>query len=361
VNFTLPPACTRIKVAHHELYFVKFQATTGIRPRPLLPERSKISFNIGWRPQRVRSETQPHVHDQKRNAPMKSLSAIEKQPVSGLLCLVTVFCGLALGHTLVVLQWAFTGGVSILDTVISMSLGSLGVVLVWIGLKKPEAQATLLGYLGGNLIWVGYFEWTWHYFGHWLKLEPVMDGDLPILMPGLLMIQASTLIVITMLIYLGMNKDTRCRMFMWFHRNFKLRPGRQTPGYQRQHARTTAMETVFLVWSIYLCAIYINDPRVIKYDSVTAMVLTVAFLLWGIYLANKLTKIRGLGPTFRYAIPTANIMWLPIEGFSRWGLYPEVWVKPLEYSLVMLAILAIFATTAVSVFRAGPASGAAAA
>ncbi len=198
---------------------------------------------------------------------MRTEHAIEKQPLAGLLCLVTVFCGLALGHTTVVLQWKITGGISLLDTIVSLSLGSLGIVLVWIGLKKPEVQATLLGYLGGNLIWVGYFEWTWHYFGHWLKLEPVMDGDIPILMPGLLMIQATTLIVVVMLVFFGANKDTRCRMFMWFHRNFKLRPGRMTPGFQRQHARTTAIETVCLIWSIYLFAIFINDPRVIGYDS----------------------------------------------------------------------------------------------
>lgn len=283
---------------------------------------------------------------------MKTESIIEKQPLSGLLCLVTVFCGLALGHTTVVLQWQFTGGVSLLDTVISMSLGSLGLVLVWIGLKKPEAPATVLGYIGGTLIWVGFFEWTWHYFGHWLKLEPVMDGDIPILAPGLMMIQASSLLVITMLIFLGMNKDTRCRMFMWFHRNFKLRPGKLTAGYKRQHARTTAMETIFLIWFIYLCAIFINDPRLIKYDSTAAMVITVGFVVWGLYLASKLVKIRGLGPTFRYAIPTANILWLPIEAFSRWGLYPEVWVKPMDYSLTMLMAFAVFTTIAVSVFRA---------
>jgi len=282
---------------------------------------------------------------------MTALKNVDRQPLAGILSVVAVFCGLALGHTMVVLQWEVTGGISVLDTVVSMSIGSLGLVLVWIGLKRPENQATILGYVGGLLIWVGFFEWTWHYFGHWLNLEPVMDGDIPILMPGLLMIQSTSLIVITMLIFLGANKDTRCRMFMWFHRNFKLRPGRMTPGYQRQHARTTAIETVFLIWFIYLCAIMINDPRLIKYDSVAAMVITVGFLTWGVYLFRKALKIRGLGATFRYAIPTANILWLPIEAFSRWGLYPEVWVKPLEYSVTMLLVLALFVLAGVAVFR----------
>lgn len=284
---------------------------------------------------------------------MVKISLFDKQPAAGLVCLCLVLCGLALGHSLVVLQRTLAGDSTALDTALSMLIGSAGLVLVWTGLKKPETQATILGYIGGSLIWSGFFEWTWHYFGVWLKLQSVMDGDIPILTPGLLMIQASSLIVITLLVLLGANKDTRCRMFMWFHRNFRLRPGRLTPGYKRQHARNTALETIFLIWFIYLCAIFINDPRVIGYDSVAAMVLTVSFVVWGLYLAWKLLKINGLGATYRYAIPTGNILWLPIEAFSRWGLYPEVWVKPLDYSLLMASVLLVFAVFATAFFRRG--------
>ena len=272
------------------------------------------------------------------------MTRLEQPGVAGLLGLLTVWCGLALGHSTVVLQWELTGGVSVQDSLVSLFLASVGFVLLWIGLKRPENQATFLGYLAGSFIWVGLFEWTWHYFGHWLQLQPIVDNDIPILMPGLQMIQSTSLIVIALLIFLGANKDTRCRMFMWFHRNLRLRPGRMTAGYKRQHARTTAMETVFLIWFIYICAITINDPRLIRYDSTAAMVITVAFVVWGIYLVNKLLKVRGLGAAFRYSIPTAHILWLPIEAFSRWGLYPEVWVKPTEFPVIMTLILILFIT-----------------
>jgi hypothetical protein len=259
-----------------------------------------------------------------------------------LLSLALVLSGLALGHSLVVTQWGLTGGISVLDSMVSATLAITGFTLVWIGLKRPETQATMLGYAGGNLIWVGLFEWTWHYFGHWLKLEPIMDGEFEIIAPGLLMIQSTGLLVIGLLIFLGSNKDTRCRMFLWFHRNFRLRPGRMTPGYQRQFSRITAIETIFLIWFIYLCAIVINDPRLIKYDSPAAMAITVGFIVWGLYLANKLMKIRTLAAAFRYAIPTGSILWLPIEAFSRWGLYPEIWIKPFQYTIPMLLIAAAF-------------------
>ena len=64
-------------------------------------------------------------------------------------------------------------------------------------------------------------------------------------------------------------------------------------------------------------------------------------------LANKLRKVRGLGAAFRYAIPTAHILWLPIEAFSRWGLYPEIWVKPMQFAEVMAVISIVFGIGAV--------------
>lgn len=273
---------------------------------------------------------------------LPGISRLEEAPWSGFLGLVLVLLGLALGHSWIVLQRHLTGVPSSLDTGVSLLVGAAGVALVWRGLRRPDNQATWLGYLGGNLIWIGWFEWTWEYFGHWLQLAPVVDKGIPILSPGLLMIQSTGLVVLGLLILLGANKDTRCRMFMWFHRNLRLRPGTMTAGYQRQHARTAALETIFLIWFIYLCAITINDPRLVRYDSTAAIVITLGFLAWAGYLVPKLARIRGIGAALRYAIPTGNILWLPAEGLSRWGLYPEVWVKPLQYTVLMSCVLGGF-------------------
>jgi len=279
----------------------------------------------------------------------------------GALSVLVVFGGLALGHTIVVLQREITGGMSLADTLISAVFGFVGLALIWVGMKRPEGQATLLGYVGGNLIWIGIFEWTWLYFSHWLNIEPLLDRGMMILSSELLLIQATGLLLFTLLVFLGANKDTRCRMFMWFHRNLRLRPGKVTPGYKRQYARVTAMETVFLIWTIYMFAIIINDPRLIRYDSVAAMMITVGFVIWGVYLFRKLTQIRGFGSAFRYAIATGNILWLPIEAFSRWGMYPEFWVKPSEYGAVMTAVFVLFvAGIAVFYFGGRPARCAAA-
>lgn len=291
------------------------------------------------------------------------LKRITETPYCGLLGLLIVWSGMALGHSLVVIQHS-ANPMGLLDTIMSFSLGFAGFVLVWIGMKKPETQATVLGFLGGQMIWCGWFEWTWRYTAHFLNVQGVMDTmtiptedggsevmEVMILSPELLMIQATTLIVVAMLIFFGANKDTRCRMFMWFHRNFKLRPDKMTPGYKRQHARTAAIETVFLIWTIYLFAIFINDPRGIDWDSMLAIVITCGFVVWAVYLLAKLMKVRGLGPAFRYAIPTGAIAWLPIEAFSRWGLYPEVWIKPGEYPVVMTTVLIMFVVGLVTMYK----------
>jgi hypothetical protein len=277
------------------------------------------------------------------------INAIGRNPVTGIFSVIMVWFSLALGHTLVVIQHG-TLPMGAVDTTLSFLLGLAGFALVWVGMKRPENQATLLGWIGGAFIWCGWFEWTWRYTAHLLKIEGIYDNDMLILSPELLMIQATTLLVVAMLIFFGANKDTRCRMFLWFHRNLKLKPDTMTPGYKRQYSRIAAIETVFLIWCIYLFAIFFNDPRGIRYDSITAMVLTVVFVIWGCYLANKLMKIRGLGAAFRYAIPVGNILWLPIEAFSRWGLYPEVWIKPGEYPVLMSSVFALYLFGCVSMY-----------
>jgi hypothetical protein len=277
------------------------------------------------------------------------IKAIQRTPLSGVFSLFMVWFSLALGHTLVVLQQGSLP-MGAIDTTLSFLLGLAGFALVWMGMKRPENQATLLGWVGGAFIWCGWFEWTWRYTAHLLEIDGIYDNGMLILSPELLMIQATTMLVVAMLIFFGANKDTRCRMFLWFHRNLKLKPDTMTAGYKRQYARIAALETVFLIWGIYLFAIFFNDPRGIRYDSITAMLLTLLFVIWGCYLAVKMMKIRGLGAAFRYAIPTGNILWLPIEGFARWGLYPEVWVKPVEYPLLMSSVFILFLFGCVSMY-----------
>jgi hypothetical protein len=97
-----------------------------------------------------------------------AVSVLARPPWFNVIAVLLVMGGIALGHSAVILQWQITGGYSLLDSFVSLAIGSTGVALVWRGLKRPELPATLMGYLGGNLIWLGFFEWTWHAFGKWM-------------------------------------------------------------------------------------------------------------------------------------------------------------------------------------------------
>jgi len=108
------------------------------------------------------------------------LQRISKTPYVGIFSLIMVWCSLALGHSLVVLQHA-SNPMGAFDTAFSVVLGFAGFVLVWVGMRRPENQATLLGWLGGSLIWCGWFEWTWRYTAHYLEIEPILDDGMMIL------------------------------------------------------------------------------------------------------------------------------------------------------------------------------------
>jgi hypothetical protein len=64
-------------------------------------------------------------------------------------------------------------------------------------------------------------------------------------------------------------------------------------------------------------------------------------------------KIRTPGAAFRYAIATGSILWLPTEAFSYWGVYPEVWLRPTEYPLLMSAVALLFLAALAMAWQSG--------
>lgn len=55
----------------------------------------------------------------------------------------------------------------------------------------------------------------------------------------------------------------------------------------------------------------------------------------------KFTRVMA---GIRYAIPTKAILWIPFgEALPKFGWYEEVWLRPWEHPLAMLAVLGVFA------------------
>ena len=230
-------------------------------------------------------------------------SRLGRRPgAAGLTALLAVLAGIALSNTTVALQHHWLPTASAADTAFAAGAAALGLWLVWFGLQQGEMRASVAGYIGGSLIWIGVFEWTWAAFGTWLNIPPLQDNGMVIFGPGLLLVQATSLIFVALLCVYGTNKDTRCRMFMWFHRTLRLQPGKLTPGYRRQFAKITATETIFLIWFVYVVSLTINDPRLIGYASPAAPVIYVLLAIWSVYLMARLFKLRQQ-PRRRAATP----------------------------------------------------------
>ena len=221
-------------------------------------------------------------------------------------------------------------------------IGLAGFWLVWRGFRRDELSATCLGFMGGALIWLGWFESSFQLFAQALKLEPVMWQGFPLLSPELQVIESSAILFLAVLIFTGANKDTRCRMFMWFHRNFRLRPNQPTPGYRRQFARITAMEMIFVNWFFYVVNIAVFDPRLLGPRHTVTYALWVVFLAWGCYLLWKLLKYTSIAGAIRYAIPTVGAFWISIEMAAQWQLFSEIWVRPFEFPAANILIIAAF-------------------
>jgi hypothetical protein len=206
---------------------------------------------------------------------------------------------------------------------------------MWRGFRQSDSVASVLGILAGSLIWTGWFEQGFNGFAAALGVQPLTWRGFTLFTPGLLMIEASVVLMLGMLILLGANKDTQCRMFMWFHRHLHIWPGRKTAGYQRQIARVATMEYLFVVWFFYVLNILIFDPRVLGPEHPGAMAMLALIAVWGTYLIWKLTSIRGAGLALRYAIPCVGCVWLLIESASAMRLFREIWLEPLEFPLTM--------------------------
>jgi hypothetical protein len=270
---------------------------------------------------------------------------IYSPPYLGLLVFWTILLWKPLAHSVLVLMHAaFPGPEKYLA---GFFVGLAGCVLIWKGIKQDELPASAMGWAGGALIWLGWFEQSFHLFGHSLGIQDVAIEGRGMLTPGLLAIESTGIIFVALFVLMGANRETRCRMLMWLHRNLRLTPDKPTTGYRRSYAWVTALETIFVTWFFYLTIIVLYDPRIFGINHLVTQIAFAVFLVWGVYLlAFKMIKYTGAGPAIRYAIPVTNIFWICIEMGSHWGWYSEIWIKPLDHIAPMTVMLAVFAGAA---------------
>jgi len=278
-------------------------------------------------------------------------SEVQPSPLANLAALVMVLTGISLANTILALQNAWIAPPAPGYTSTSMTLGALGLALIWKGLRAGDVLGSILGYMGGTLIWVGFFEWTWWSCSHWLGIQTLVVDGQPVLPPSLLLVQASSMIFLPLLLLTGTNKDTRCRMVLWFRRRMGLHMPRDA-GHSHHAARVSATETVFIIWFVYLLNITLYDPRLLGRSVEVHHAASAVIGVWALYLAVKLLRVPQIGPAIRYAIPTAYFLSIPLDSMALAGWFPAMWVQPQTYPGFAWGALAVFTTAAVLLWRA---------
>ena len=287
------------------------------------------------------SSDMTHASAQSKGTPTDSWwEAAGKKPNIGLLAFVLVLLWSPVAHSVSVIFHTYAEGMT--SHVLGFLMGLVGFALIWRGFRHNETEATLFGWMGGNIIWIGWFEETFETMSHVMRIPPLQHMGNDFFTGNLLLMQSMLFPLLAFLILLGANKDTRCRMFLWFHRNFRLRPEKPTVAYRRQYSRITALENIMISWVFYIIIICFFDPRIFGPTHWATYALFGGSLVWGGYLLRKLSNIGTMGLAIRYAIPTVAPLWLTIEMASLWDWLTEIWVKPFDYPISMSLMLAAF-------------------
>lgn len=273
-----------------------------------------------------------------------AITSLNRAPFVGLIAWATVLCGLAMGHIVLVLtRYIFDAREELRlgEVIVCVGMGLVGWAMVWHGRRRGEAVGTWLGYIAGSLIWTGWFELAWKITAHAMKVPTVDYEGQPILNAELQVIQASVLPFLVILIMYYVNKETRCNAVLWIRRQTHMNPGQPATGKERNFAALTAFETMAVTWACYIITIFLVDPRIIGNPmTMTAQLPFLGFTIWGFYLLYRVTKHKHFPAALRYAIPSGNVLWIGVEAGSRMGIYPEVWIKPVQYPVMCALIVA---------------------
>jgi hypothetical protein len=225
-------------------------------------------------------------------------------------------------------------------------VGIVGFLIVWRGLKQDELKATSMGMLGGWLIWIGWFEYSFKFFAELYSVPafPVeVDGYAAA--PQANMLQATVTIMFAMLLLYGIfNLQTKCNFMRFFHRNLRFSPGMPTPDNQRSFARITAMEVLFVTWFCYQFWLYMIYFGTKGPGVNVIMGVYLLWSAWAFYLVYKCTQQIRTAVSIRYGIGAGIVLWGSAEMPAHFGAYREYWLYPAEYPLFNTITSVVFVT-----------------
>lgn len=287
--------------------------------------------------------TSPSSSDRVAPSPLEAgpLGRLYRPPFVGIFAFFIVLGIVPLMHSMLTL---------ILDnfeqqhqTGISIALGAIAVGMVVYGtLRNTETLGTWMGFIAAHIIWSSWIELAFRFNPDYMNMGPlVVDGE-RILTASLLFVQATVGLLMATLPFFVFNRDTRCNAFLWIQRAVRFDAGKPLPASERNFARITFLEVLYVIWFCYAVSLFLVDKRFLGPHHTVTYVVSFGLMLWTFYLLLRLVRFTRIMAGIRYSIPTAGLFWTTVEIAHEWGLYDEFWSKPAEYAMEMGIVLAAF-------------------
>lgn len=264
----------------------------------------------------------------------------------GALSFLIVLLLMPLGHALMILTEHLLKDSKYIG---AFAIGVLGFAMLAIGIFKDEKQAlaTILGLIGGVLVWTGWIEFSFVWIAEKLSIPALMENGEVATKPEYL-VMMSSLGLLLAFILLFLFTQNRCTFFVWFQRVFRLtKPLKMADAQFKPLAIITFIETIMLLWTFYLVLLFVYDKDIAGDRHPATFIVAFGSLFWSFYLMLKLIKLSKFDYAIRYAIPTVIIFWNFIEVIGRWDMFKEIWIHPTEYwfenTITLLMLFAFIA------------------
>ncbi len=229
------------------------------------------------------------------------------------------------------------------ETAISIGIGVVAVLMVVYGaLRNSETLGTWLGFIAAHLIWSSWIELSFRFNPDYMDMGPLIVNGERILTASLLFVQATVGLLMATLPFFVFNRDTRCNAFLWIQRAVRFDAGKPASAADRNFARITFLEVLYVIWFCYAVSLFLVDKRFLGPHHPVTYVASFGLILWTFYLLLRLARFTRIMAAIRYSIPTAGLFWTSVEIAHEWGLYDEFWSKPLDYAMEMSIVLAAF-------------------
>jgi hypothetical protein len=261
-------------------------------------------------------------------------------PSKGIIAIVIVLFSIPLGHTLMVLN----DSVSFINKYyLAGAIGVLGILLLVLGVRFNHypIRATIMGFIGGILVWTGWIEFSFVWIAEKLHVEHLMENN-EISTRSEYLVMMSSIGLLSTVIAIFLFTDSRCKLFIWWQKRLNLRQYIQIKQHKRPSAIVAFFETIMVIWTFYLVLLFVYDEQFAGSKHWLTYVVAYGSLLWSLILGARLMRIQQLDFAIKYAIPTVVIFWNFIEILGRWNVLKEIWIKPSDYWLENSLILMVF-------------------